>query len=203
MRALTRAPLPPPALLLAALLVAPSAAAQRRAAAPDSSRGPYVHTFGALGYGRGLRFNNPYRLQTELGSDAQSLSTTAGYVDVAAGAALGNPDGFQHGLVLHLSLAANGISQQVVSASYLLLRPLGERFLGYARAGVPFVLSPDFSAGAEAGAGAAFFLSSGLALTGEALLSVFAGAATWEHDPTWWPIASLQLGLWVDYEVLP
>jgi hypothetical protein len=192
---------------VASTLIAGRAEADERAEAfaiPTIAQGPYVHTFGAVGYGRGLRFNNPYRLQTELGRDAQSVSTTAGYLDFSLGAALGAPNGFQHGLVTHLSLAVNGIGQQVLSASYIMLHPLvRQELVGYVRAGLPLILGPDFSLGLEGGAGAAYFFSSAFALTGEAIFSMFAGAATWEHDPTWWPIASFQLGLWVDYEVLP
>jgi len=164
--------------------------------------GHYVHLFSALGYGRGLRWNNPYRLQTELG-DSNGLSLTAGYWDVAFGATLGAPDGLQHGVVLHLSLAANGIAQQALSASYIAQIPLGASALGYARAGVPFVLSPDVGVGGEAAAGAVYFLSGGVGITAELVQSLYVGAATWEHDPTLWPVSSLELGLWFDFEVLP
>jgi hypothetical protein len=32
---------------------------------------------------------------------------------------------------------------------------------------------------------------------------MFFGAATWERDPSVIPVASLELGAWVEYEVLP
>src|SRR5690606_1296249 len=65
----------------------------------------YVHWFGSLALGRGLRFNNPYRLERVLGDDAESLSLSALYADVSAGMAQGDPSGLQHGLAVHLSLA--------------------------------------------------------------------------------------------------
>jgi hypothetical protein len=171
--------------------------------APEPERGSYVHTFTGLGYGRGLRFNNPFRLQTELGDDGESLSLTAGYVDLGVGALLGNPNGLQHGAVAHWSLAAQGISQHVLSLSYLAAYPVTRDLLGFARAGVPVVLNPDVSPGGELGLGAAFLLSSGLGLSAELVSSLFFGAATWEHDPNIFPVLSLQVGAWVDYEVLP
>lgn len=177
-------------------------AAELRARVAPAS-GPYVHTFAAVGYGRGLRFNNPYRLQTELGNDAESPSLTSGYADLGLGAALGDADGFQHGVIAHLSLATTGVRQEVLSLSYVLLRPFGDRVLAFARAGVPFVLEPDFSSGGELGLGGVYFFSGGLGLNAEAVMSVFAGAGTWDHDPTFLPILSLQLGVFASYEVLP
>lgn len=169
----------------------------------EPERGPYVHTLGSLSYGRGLRFNNPFRLQTELGDDGESLSLTAGYLDLGVGAALGDPHGLQHGAVLHLSIATNGVRQEVLSASYLALHPLGREWLGFARLGVPVVLEPDVSVGTELGVGATYLVSSGLGVNAELVSSLFFGAATWEHDPNIFPVLSLQLGVWVDYEVLP
>jgi len=180
----------------------PPAAAPAAAPTGFGTPGPYVHLFSTLGYGRGLRWNNPYRLQTELG-DSNGLSLTAGYWDIALGATLGAPDGLQHGVVLHLSLAANGVAQQAFSLSYIGQVPLGASALAYARAGVPFVLSPDLGIGVEAAAGAAYFVSGGVGITAELVQSLYVGAATWEHDPTLWPVSSLQLGLWFDFEVLP
>ncbi len=58
--------------------------------------------------GDGLRFNNPYRLATPLGDDAESLSRTAPYVDVGLAATFGNPLGFQHGAALRTSAAVAG-----------------------------------------------------------------------------------------------
>jgi hypothetical protein len=166
-------------------------------------RGQYVHLFTALGYGRGVRWNNPYRLQTELGDSPSGLSLSAGYWDLALGASLGAPDGVQHGLVLHLSVSANGIAQQTLSASYFAQVFLGQGALVYARGGVPFVLTPDTGIGVEAAAGAVYFVSGGVGVNAELVQSLFVGAGTWEHDPTLWPMTSLQMGLWFDIEVLP
>lgn len=182
---------------------APSAPASSVSLPLEPERGFYLHGFAALGYGRGLRLNNPFRLQTELGDDGQSLSLTAGYVDLGLGAAFGNPNGLQHGAVAHVSLAAQGVSQEVLSLSYVALYPLTRDLLGFARAGFPLVLEPDVGVGFELGAGATYFFSGGLGVSAELVSSLFFGAATWEHDPNIVPVLSLQLGAWVDYEVLP
>ena len=167
------------------------------------ARGRYTHLFSTLGYGRGLRWNNPFRLQKQLGDSDDSLSLSAGYWDLAVGATFGEPRGLQHGAVLHLSIAAQGISQQTLSASYVAQIPLGLRAAAYGRAGVPLVLSPDAGIGAELAAGAVYFVSGGIGINAELVQSLFVGAATWEHDPSLTPVTSLQLGLWFDYEVLP
>ncbi|MFZ5894132.1 MAG: hypothetical protein ACOY0T_23935 [Myxococcota bacterium] len=178
------------------------------AAAPNTTRGfgqrgTYVHVFSALGYGRGLRWNNPYRLQTQLGDGPGSLSLTAGYWDISLGATLGAPNGLQHGAVLHLSVAANGVAQETLSVSYVAQIPFGQSALGYARAGVPWVLAPDSGVGLELAAGSVYFLTGGVGINAELVQSLFVGAGTWEHEPSLYPITSLQLGLWFDYEVLP
>lgn len=170
---------------------------------PLPTRSEYVHTLGAVTLGRGLRFNNPYRLQTQLGDDAEGLSLTASYLDLGLGATLGDPRGLQHGAVTHLSLALGGVGQEVLSLSYLALHPFGPDLLGYARAGFPVVFQPDLTGGFEIGAGGLWFLSGGLGLTAELVSSLFMGAATWEHEQTLIPILSLQVGGFVDYEVLP
>jgi hypothetical protein len=189
-----------PALLL--LSVSGSARSKERAREPEFSPGRYAHLFGALELGRGLRFNNPYRLQTVLGDDAESLSLTATYVDFSAGAAFGPPDGVQHGAALHLSVALDGIPQEVVAPSYVfMLRRPPLRWHG--RLGTPVVLEPDWNIGAELAGGCAWFASAGLGFGVELVASLFYGAATYERSATVIPIVSLQAGVAVDYEVLP
>jgi hypothetical protein len=173
------------------------------ASTPLSNRGAYVHAFGFFGAGRGLRFNNPYRLETVLGDDAESLSLSATYLDLAVGATLGEARALQHGAVAHLSIATDGITQEVLSISYLMLHPFGSRFLVTGRGGVPVVLEPDLNAGFELGVGGAFLLSATFGLGAELVGSVFYGAATLDRSATVIPMVSLQAGLWVDYEVLP
>jgi hypothetical protein len=214
------------ALGLSCLLLAPGAGALEAPAelgpdpgaapAPELDLGPsttstplrrtretYVHAFGTVALGRGLRFNNPYRLSTVLGDDSESLSLSATYADVGLGALLGQPRGLQHGAVAHLSIATDGITQEVASLSYQALMPFGSRWLVTGRAGVPVVLEPDLNPGFELGSGGAFMLGGGVGVGGELVFSLFYGAATLDHSASVIPLLSLQLGVWLDYEVLP
>jgi len=180
--------------------------AAERSIASERKRGEqvgYAHWFSSLALGRGLRFNNPYRLERVLGDDAESLSMSALYLDVAAGLAQGDPNGFQHGLSLQLSVALTGIRQEVLTPSYrLLFRPYS-RWLWTGRFGVPLVLEPDVTAGLELGAGAVWRVLAGFGLYAELIGSLFFGAATLDKDRTTIPMLSGQLGVWIDYEVLP
>lgn len=166
-------------------------------------RGDYWHFYGATSVGRGLRFNNPYRLQTELGDDAQSLSATAPYLDLAVGALFGKPLGLQHGAGLNASFALSGVRQEVLTPAYVAWLALAPRWHARLRAGVPIVMEPDASAGLELGLGAAFLFSAGLGATAEMIGSLYPGAATAEQTQTLIPVLSLQLGILIDYEVLP
>jgi len=169
---------------------------------PRSAEG-YQHWLGGVYVGRGLRFNNPYRLRRVLGDEPKSLSLGATYVDVHVGRTFSAPDGFEHGLALHLSIATDGIRQEVATPSYLLVRRLSPRVLGYARAGFPIVLEPDAAVGLEAGLGSAYFFSANLGIGAELDISVFYGAATIERAVTVIPVASLALGVFFDWEHLP
>jgi len=169
---------------------------QRRDPAAD-----YVHAFGALALGRGLRFNNPYRLERVLGDSPESLSLSALYIDLSLGVAQGDPNGLQHGVSAHLSTALTGIRQEVLTPSYRLLYRPASSWLWTGRVGVPVVLEPDVSAGAELGAGAVWHFLAGLGVYAELIGSLFFGAATLDKDRTTIPMLSGQFGVWADYEV--
>lgn len=164
-------------------------------------RSRYAHWFGSLALGRGLRFNNPYRLERVLGSNAESLSLSALYVDLALGVAQGDPSGLQHGVSAHLSTALTGIRQEVLTPSYQLLYRPHSRWLWLGRFGVPVVLEPDVTAGFEAGAGVVWRFLGGVGLYSELVGSLFFGAATLDSDRTTIPLLSLQVGMWGEYEV--
>jgi hypothetical protein len=186
---------PAPALDVAPVVVTP-------ARTPRSRQG-YAHWIGGLYLGRGLRFNNPYRLSTVLGGDAESLSLTATYLDLHIGRTFSDPDGFEHGIAAHFSVATDGIRQEVLSPSYLLLRRFSPRLLGYARAGAAIVLEPDASVGLEAGVAGVYFVTANLGIGAELDFSVFYGAATIDRAATTIPVASLALGAFFDWEQLP
>lgn len=152
--------------------------------------------------GDGLRFNNPYRLATPLGSTAESVSRTAGYVEVGAAALRGDPLAFQHGLALRCAFAVEGVPQAVLTPSYLLWRRMRQVAL-FARAGVPVVLTPDPTMGLEASLGAVLFVRGGIGVGAELVGDVFYGAGTREVAIPAYPILAGQIGLVVAYEALP
>ncbi len=172
-----------------------------RALAPAD--GAYLHLMGALALGRGLRFNNPYRLATPLGKTAESLSLTASYADLSVSGTLGDPDGLQHGLSMHLSAALAGVPQEVLTPSYMAAYRLPPRFWVWGRAGLPVVLEPDANVGYELAAGGAWLATAGIGATAELVGDLFYGAATQDKPVTAIPILSLQIGVVVDVEVLP
>lgn len=165
--------------------------------------GTYVHLFGSLAIGRGIRFNNPYRLATPLGDDAESLSLTATYADLGASALLGDAEGLQHGFSMHLSAALDGVPQEVATPGYIALYALPPSFFVYGRVGLPIVVEPDTNLGYEMAIGGAWLVTAGLGVTSELVGDVFYGAATQEKSVSVIPILSLQVGVIVDYEILP
>lgn len=174
--------------------------AYKRFSEPKSG---YFRMLGTLAFGRGLRFNNPYRLATQLGDEPESLSLTAPYIDLGAAVAFGSPDGIQHGGALHLSAALSGVSQQVLIPSYFAVYRGPYRAMGYARLGPAFILSPDPSAGFELSAAGGFFVTAKIAVYAELIGNVFYGAGTTEVRYGVYPVLSGQLGILIDHEVLP
>jgi len=169
---------------------------------PFRTRPGYVQLFLTTFFGDGLRFNNPYRLSTPLGSDAESVSRTAPYIDVGVGATFGNPLGFQHGVALRTSAALQGVGQVVMTPSYLGYRRWSALAL-YGRAGVPVVVTPDATWGLEAGLGATWYFLGGIGVAAEMVGDVFYGAGTRDKATVTYPVLSGQLGFVVAYEVLP
>jgi hypothetical protein len=165
--------------------------------------GTYQHYFTGLALGRGVRFNNPYRLATPLGDSYESLSLSATTVSLTVGATFGTPGELEHGASLALDYALDGIRQEVLTPSYVSTYALVPRWRVYGRAGTPLVLEPDLNVGLELGAGAVYQFLAGLGASVELIGSAFYGAATVERSATFVPLVSLQLGVRADYEVLP
>ena len=163
---------------------------------------PYFRLLGSFGVGEGIRFNNPYRLRTQLGDDGESLSLTAPYADFGVGVSVGDPDGLQHGGALHVSLAISGIAQQAITPGYQALYRRGA-WLGYGRVAAPVLVSPDPNIGFELAAGIAWFFTGAFGLNAELVGDLFYGAGNQEVRYAVYPILSAQLGVIVDYEVLP
>jgi hypothetical protein len=188
------------ALAFLALSRLASAADEDRS--PDARKGGWIDVYATTFVGDGLRFNNPYRLSTVLGSQAQSLSRTAAYADFGLGVALGDPSFIAHGLALRFSAAIEGVSQGVLTPAYLLLHRSGP-WAAYARAGLPLVLTPDRTWGFEGGVGGIWFARAGIGVAAELVGDVFYGAATREVATPAYPVLSAQAGLVLSWEVMP
>ena len=118
-----------------------------------------------LASARGLRFNNPYRLRTVLGDDAESLSRAATYLDLALRRGARRPARIAARRRAALSRSRPTASRRRCSAR--LTRRCGRfgaRWLVLARAGVPVVLEPDLNAGFELAAGGAFLLGAAVGI---------------------------------------
>ena len=192
---------------------APAGSEETRAASADTGgRAPSTplpplgggyRLMAGMGVGRGIRFDNPYRLQTELGHDAESLSLTATYVDVSVAALLAGGERVFHGVTVHGSFALDGITQEVITPSYLLmLRPV-PRWALLGRAGLPIVVEPDANVGFELAGGGVFYVTAGLGITASLVGSLFFGAGTLDSARPAIPILSMEVGAVYDYEVLP
>lgn len=169
---------------------------------PLASKPGYAQVFATVMGGTGLRFNNPYRLSTPLGEDAESVSRTNAYVDLGLAMTLGSPLGFQHGASLRTSVGVEGVDQVVMTPSYFGWRRKGP-LAGFVRGGVPLVLTPDVTIGLEAALGGAFFFLGGVGVIAEMVGDLFYGTGTREVRTATYPVLSGQLGLVGTYEVLP
>jgi hypothetical protein len=156
----------------------------------------------SLAVGRGLRFNNPYRLERPLGDTAESVSLAATYLDIGGAVLFGGHD-FRHGASLAGDVALQGIGQLVLTPSYLAQFGLSESAGLSGRVGVPIVVAPDTSAGLEAAVGSTFALAYGLGAQLELVGSVYFGAATDETSITTIPMLSLQVGVFFEHGVSP
>ena len=190
-------------LAVAVPFLAADARADEKHVAPFDEKPGYMQFLATAMGGVGFRFNNPYRLATPLGDDAESVSRTSSYLDFGLTALVfGSPLRIQHGFSLRMSIALEGVSQTVFTPSYLVWYRKGA-WAGFGHAGLPIVASPDTTWGFEAAGGAAWFFLGGVGVMAEVLGDVFYGAGTADVGRTSYPMLSGQLGLIGSYEVLP
>jgi hypothetical protein len=130
------------------------------------------------------------------------------YADLLGGYVFGSSGAYHHGfgLGVQFNLSSDGgytepvnpLGQWALSPNYLGLLELGEDFLGLAHVGLPILLSGTKSVGLDLGAGAAYRLLAGFGIYTELSFAAFLGASTTLH-----PLFCWELGLSLDYEVLP
>ena len=88
--------------------------------------------------------------------------------------------------------------QVVVMPAYLLYADLGIDLFGMAHLGVPIAVSPDATAGVELAAALGYRMLAGFGVFAELSADAFVGTGSTLH-----PTVGLELGLFLDYEVLP
>jgi hypothetical protein len=76
-------------------------------------------------------------------------------------------------------------------------------FLAYGRLGPAIAVAPDATLGGEIAAGFGWFLTGHLAIAGEIDFDAWWGAGTHHVAVATYPVLAGQLGLLVDYEILP
>lgn len=208
------------ALAAPTLLALPSALAQDDEAAghsrggyawgeehrEESGSGPAAHRYGrawvSLGFGPTVRI-----IQYEtLNQDRQAPA----YMQLRGGYFFEGEGMFQHGAVLGVATNLMGdggypygvdpLGQWTLTPAYMVrLIPdgdLGDWFQATGRVGIPLALGDFFSWGWEVGIGAMVRPLAGFAIYGEVDLSMY--FATDIH-----PLISFEIGIAIDYEVLP
>jgi hypothetical protein len=90
------------------------------------------------------------------------------------------------------------MQQLVVMPSYLLYWNVAPELFAFGHAGVPIAVTSGVSAGAEFGVALGYRMLAGVGAYTEAAVELFGGANTTIH-----PMVSLEVGLFIDYEVLP
>ena len=93
--------------------------------------------------------------------------------------------------------------QQVATPGYQVVYRGPHRAMGWGRFGTPVLLAPDVNPGLELAAGAAYFLTAAVAASAEVTFDLFYGAGTEQVRYAVYPLLGAQLGIVIDYEVLP
>lgn len=200
------AQVPPPAEAVPGVYAAEAGARRHESSGSTSAqpRAASVPLSGllSLSVGRGLRFNNPYRLARPLGESAESVSLAATYLDLGLALLFGGSD-FRHGASVGGTVALQGIGQLVLTPSYLAQFGLTDSAALRGRVGVPIVVAPDTTLGLEAAAGSSLDLAYGFGALLELVGSVYFGAATDQTSITTIPMLSLQVGLYFEHWMSP
>jgi hypothetical protein len=184
-----------PLLIALALLSSQTAAAQGD---PVTSPARYLATWSL---GAPLRITQ----QDDYGQDLLAPIFTDGLVGYVFESSARR---FRHGAGLGVSVNLSddgGYAEPIYAGeqvalmpAYLLYADLGIDLFGKAHLGVPVVITGGTTAGVEVGASLGYRLLAGLGVFTELFVDAFAGAGSTLH-----PTVGLELGLFLDYEVLP
>lgn len=148
----------------------------------------------------------PLRLTKNV--DFGQATTAPFFIDGLLGYIFAGSDGLRHGVGLGASINLEddgGFREPVLAFAQFVLMPayvaylsLDRDFLLLGHAGIPLLLSGGRSVGFELAAGLGYRLLSGVGIFGEAGLSIYPGVESTTHA-----LLSLELGVFMDYEVLP
>lgn len=141
-----------------------------------------------------------------------------GYIDLFGAFVLGGTGSWRHGLGFGLSTNLTGDGDQSrgvdggdqlgIAPAYLAYFRFGWDLVVTGKVSVPTVLhlggdTDGVVPGLELGGGGAYFLTAGAGLYGEISVSAFLGGEAGDRSVTVHPIASVEAGIVLDYEVLP
>lgn len=140
------------------------------------------------------------------------------FIDLFGAFVLGGNDLWRHGFGLGLSTNLSGDGDQSqgvdggnqlgIAPAYMAYFRLGWDLVVMGKAGLPMVVHVGGDTGGvvpglEVGGSAAYFLTAGAGLYGELSVTTFLGGEAGDRSVTVHPIASAEIGVIFDYEVLP
>ncbi|MFT5359276.1 MAG: hypothetical protein ACI9KE_006519 [Polyangiales bacterium] len=166
---------------------------------------------GYFGFSSGLALHLNARDEFQQGVVAPA------YLHLRGGAVLPGRGTLRHAVQLGVStnLSREGaypsgtlaLRQWVIVPSYVLRIGLDSTplpaWVVTARVGIPIVVSPDVTAGAELAFGAQFFARAGIAIFAEAIYDVFVGGRVRDGSRSTHHLLALEVGLQFELEVLP
>lgn len=215
-------------LLLGAVPVAAAQSAAQGEGEPDSERPPTLEgpAVDPELFGGDEPRPDPWRVVGWLGGgvavrlvehdDFQQDWLAPAYADLSGALVLPGSGMWRHGIGLGvaLNLTRDGTysagvdegTQLVVTPSYVAYLLVGgpvSDVVPFVRAGVPLSVTPDLSPGLELAGGAAYMFLAGLGAYAEVSVAGFLGADSRADSATVHPLLGLELGVQVDWEILP
>ncbi len=174
----------------------------------DEPKDP-LRIIGGIGGGLSLRLARNLDFQQERFAPA--------FLDLYAGLILPGARGFRHGFTVGVSANLSGdgsfslgmdpFEQFTITPGYIGRIQLDDSpvadFLLLLKVGIPLTVSPDFAPGLEVGIGATYLFLTGLGIYAEVSASAFMGGDSPSGSFTIHPLLSGELGIYVDFEVLP
>ncbi|MFK7998073.1 MAG: hypothetical protein AB8H86_00700 [Polyangiales bacterium] len=181
------------------------------AISPQSPRAPLSPWKGYFGFGSGLA------LHLNAQDEFQQNTLAPAYLSLRGGGVLPGQGRLRHALQLgiHTNLSREGaypsgtlaLRQWVLVPSYVLRMGLDASplpaWIATARVGLPIVVSPAATLGAELAFGAQYFARSGVGIFAELIYDVFVGGRERDGSRSTHHLLTIEVGLQFELEVLP